>query len=84
MLSPRSRVPLRNPNPSPRANKKDPVLLADPSLVFFRDYDHNLGADIPHAAKRSAGPKVPPRSLPCYDPSLSLLPIFFPSLDRDS
>ena len=49
-------------NPSPRASKKDPALLADPSLIFFRDYHHSLGADIPHAAKRSADPKVPARS----------------------
>jgi suppressor of tumorigenicity protein 13 len=38
------------------ACKKDPALLADPSLSFFRDYLHSLGADLPQAAK--PGPKV--------------------------
>ncbi|CAM0948381.1 unnamed protein product [Alopecurus aequalis] len=38
------------------ACKKDPALLADPSLAFFRDYLTSLGADLPHAA--NPGPKV--------------------------
>ena len=52
------------------ACKKDAVLLADPTLAFFRDYLLSPGADLPHIAK--SGPKVgPPISLP------SVLQIFF-------
>ncbi|KAM0825182.1 hypothetical protein ACQ4PT_069753 [Festuca glaucescens] len=44
------------------ACKKDPALLADPSLAFFRDYLASLGAELPQAASASAskpaGPKV--------------------------
>jgi hypothetical protein len=43
------------------ACNKDPGLLADPSLAFFRDYLASLGAQLPQAASASkpAGPKVP-------------------------
>jgi suppressor of tumorigenicity protein 13 len=46
------------------ACKKDPGLLADPSLGFFRDYLAILGAKLPQPASASAsaskpaGPKV--------------------------
>jgi suppressor of tumorigenicity protein 13 len=42
------------------ACKKDPALLADPSLAFFRGYLASLGAELPQAASASkpAGPKV--------------------------
>ena len=59
------------------ACKKDPALLADPSLAFFRDYLTSLGAHIPTNAgpkPSAAGPKVAPSSpissFPCSDPPL--------------
>ncbi|KAG2655288.1 hypothetical protein PVAP13_1KG001700 [Panicum virgatum] len=43
------------------ACKKDPSLLADPNLAFFRDYLQSLGAKIPAAAKAASFDK-PKRS----------------------
>ena len=46
------------------ACKKDPALLVDPSLAFFRDYLTSLGADLHAAAAAKSGPKVPTHPTP--------------------
>lgn len=41
------------------ACKKDPALLADPVLAFFRDDLLCLDADLPHAAKPGLKVRLP-------------------------
>jgi suppressor of tumorigenicity protein 13 len=49
------------------ACKKDPSLLADPNLAFFRDYLESLGAHLPAAAFTKATPKPKPSSMDDID-----------------
>uniref|UniRef100_A0A804P5Q6 STI1 domain-containing protein n=2 Tax=Zea mays TaxID=4577 RepID=A0A804P5Q6_MAIZE len=54
------------------ACKKNPSLLADPNLSFFRDYLQSLGAKIPAAAPSFESPKVTlPIHLLLYPPRRS-------------
>lgn len=55
------------------ACKKDPSLLADPNLAFFRDYLESLGAHLPAAAFTKATPKPKVSDLFSFAPISSII-----------